>query len=270
MRLAPLVLLTACPRPVDAPNPRLPDPVLPGAHDSPVTSAGCEAGLEPSSGYCCAPAETWSDHHVLCMVISAVEVSPESARRRGSRRDDPILGSFYWIPDAELWMMEHEVTQEAWMTVMGENPSYFRGCGRECPVEQVSWNDIQVFLDRLEDLVHVRYQLPDEYSWQLAAQAGQDFLFSGSDDLDAVAWYRDNSGGTPHPVCQKQRNAYGLCDMTGNIMECTDSLQNNYRIDRGGHFNFNVYDSRIGYRDGNDSAGRSHLLGFRLVYIEAW
>ena len=107
-------------------------------------------------------------------------------------------------------------------TFMGENPSHFDGCGPDCPVENVSWDDAQRFVERLNFLSSAygdgaEYRLPTEAEWEYAARAGtsQDRY---SDDLEAIAWYDENSGARTHPVGQKAPNVWGLHDMLGNVL----------------------------------------------------
>ena len=101
---------------------------------------------------------------------------------------------------------------------MGSNPSFFDECG-DCPVERVSWDDVQEFIGRLNALEgEVRYRLPTEAEWEYAARAGTSGDRYGG-DLDAIAWYRENSEGRTHPVGQKAPNAFGLHDMLGNVFE---------------------------------------------------
>ena len=112
---------------------------------------------------------------------------------------------------ASFQISKYEVTQAQWEAVMGANPSYFKNCA-DCPVEQVSWNDIQKFLRRLNQMTGKDYRLPTEAQWEFAARGGnksRGYKYAGSDDLDAVAWYRDNSGSKTHPVGQKQPNELG-------------------------------------------------------------
>ncbi|GHU48587.1 hypothetical protein AGMMS50289_25360 [Betaproteobacteria bacterium] len=116
---------------------------------------------------------------------------------------------------------KYEVTQGEWEAVMGSNPSKFNG--RSNPVEQVSWDDVQTFIQRLNAKEGTRkYRLPTEAEWEYAARAGTKSTYSFGDDagqLGAYAWYHDNSGNQTHPVGQKKPNPWGLYDMHGNVLE---------------------------------------------------
>ena len=114
---------------------------------------------------------------------------------------------------------KHEVTQAEWEAVMGSNPSAFDECGGDCPVEKVSWDEVQEFIGRLNALEgEARYRLPTEAEWEYAARAGTTAdRYAGN--LDAIAWYGENSGARPHPVGRKAPNAFGLHDMLGNVWE---------------------------------------------------
>ena len=146
------------------------------------------------------------------------------------------------------YMQTTEVTQGQWRSVMGSNPSYFSNCGDDCPVEYVTWNDVQSFITAMNQRGEGTYRLPTEAEWEYAARAGSTTAFANggitvSDscdydpNLDVMGWYCGNSdvtysgclnlsGGTcagPHPVASKQANAWGLYDMHGNVNEwCQD------------------------------------------------
>lgn len=123
-----------------------------------------------------------------------------------------------WVSSFEL--SKYEVTQELWEAVMGANPSHFSGCAR-CPVERVSWDDIQGFLRKL-NAGGGRYRLPSEAEWEYAARGGtqsRGYQYAGSHSPEAVAWYGDKSGNKTYPVGQKQANELGLYDMSGNVYE---------------------------------------------------
>src|SRR5205085_9149218 len=97
-----------------------------------------------------------------------------------------------------FYMGKYEVTQAQWKQVMGNNPSYFNNCD-QCPVEMVSWNDAQEFIKKLNAMNDgYVYRLPSEAEWEYAARAGTTGDYAG--DLDAMAWYLNNSGNKTHPV----------------------------------------------------------------------
>ena len=115
---------------------------------------------------------------------------------------------------------KYEVTQELWRAVTGDSPSAFGNCPH-CPVETVSWDDIQEFLQRLNSLGGA-YRLPSEAEWEYAARGGKRsrrFQYSGSDDWAEVAWYYENAGNRTNPVARKKPNELGLFDMSGNVRE---------------------------------------------------
>ncbi len=128
----------------------------------------------------------------------------------------------------DYYMQTTELTQGQWEAVMGSNPSNFYNCGSNCPVEKVSWNDIQAFIEKLNQRGEGIYRLPTEAEWEYAARAGSTTAFANGGitergcsydaNLDAMGWYYGNADGT-HPVAQKLPNAWGLYDMHGNVWE---------------------------------------------------
>jgi len=184
-----------------------------------------------------------------------------------------------------------EVTQELWNAVMGNNPSSFNG-DLQRPVEQVSWADCQEFITRLNALTAKNFRLPTEAEWEFAARGGNKSAqtnFAGSEILDEVAWFYDNSYilgsddpdyGT-HAVATKEANELGLYDMSGNVFEWCGDWYGGYNVDpatnpagpetgmrrvtRGGCWFSTDIDCRNTSRNYESPSTRSYTLGFRLA-----
>lgn len=188
--------------------------------------------------------------------------------------------------DYSFYIGRYEVTQGQWEAVMGNNPSYFKDCGVNCPVEQVSWNDAQRFINKLnESNDEFTYRLPSEAEWEYASRAGTSVEYA--EIVNAMAWFSENSEGGPHAVGQKQPNAWGLADMLGNVWEwCQDWYHNTYydaptdgnawlsggeqkgRILRGESWMHNAANLRSAYRGNPFSPSSSNLdVGFRVVAV---
>ena len=183
---------------------------------------------------------------------------------------------------SSYYICKYEVTQALWQAVMGSNPSYFKG--DNLPVEQVSWNDCQAFINRLNSYTGRNFRLPTEAEWEFAARGGnysRRYKYSGSNYIGDVAWYYDNSGGRTHPVGTKQANELGLYDMSGNVWEwCSDwygayksysqtdptgPYSGSRRVARGGSWYYSARYCRSSNR-GNDTPDYSYNgLGLRLV-----
>jgi formylglycine-generating enzyme required for sulfatase activity len=123
-----------------------------------------------------------------------------------------------------FWLGKYEVTQAQWQSVMGSNPSSFKGPHN--PVDTVSWDDCQAFIRKLNGQAGVSSRLPTASEWEYACRAGTTTAYgfgANATNVDAYAWFGENSGDTTHPVGRKQANAWGLHDMHGNLWEwCRD------------------------------------------------
>lgn len=175
------------------------------------------------------------------------------------------------------------VTQGQWRALMGNNPSRFSSCGDTCPVEQVSWYEAKSFVLALNAKTGKSYRLPSESEWEYACQAEGKHKFCGSDDANEVAWYKENGGGTPHPVGQKAPNSWGLHDLSGNVFEWVeDCTHYNYsgnqptdgsaRTDectfrgmRGGSWDREATSTRVTSRAWMSPKDRRSDVGFRLA-----
>ncbi|MBQ8467312.1 MAG: SUMF1/EgtB/PvdO family nonheme iron enzyme [Prevotella sp.] len=177
---------------------------------------------------------------------------------------------------------ETEVTQALWEAVMGSNPSSFKGSN--LPVEEVSWDDCQTFIRKLNQLTGKRFRLPTEAEWEYAARGGnrsRGYKFSGSNTIDEVAWCWDNRGKKTHAVKTKRANELGLYNMSGNVHEwCQDwygvyssNSQTNpkgpssatFRVYRGGSWGDYARQCRVSFRNGFTPVTRCNYLGLRLA-----
>lgn len=182
---------------------------------------------------------------------------------------------------SDYYIGQTEVTQALWEAVMGSNPSDSKG--GNLPVERVSWDDCQVFIQKLNQLTGKQFRLPTEAEWEYAARGGRKsrgYKYAGGNNIDSVAWCDGNSGNETHPVATKQANELGIYDMSGNVLEwCSDwcgdytsssqsdpqgSSSGSFRVIRGGcYYNF-ARNCRVSYRISNTLDYRSGYLGLRL------
>lgn len=197
-----------------------------------------------------------------------------------------------------VWMSKFPVTQRQWNALKGSNPSRFKEAGPEAPVESVSYRACESFIDRLNEAQpEWSFRLPTEAEWEYACRAGSKGLRSDV-SLKAVAWYKDNSQGTPHPVGRRQPNAWGLHDMLGNVWQwCQDLPHGDYagapgdgtawiedarrgvralgsngeaqpvHMVRGGSWDTDAEDTRSTKRERFPASSSRKDLGFRLVCV---
>jgi formylglycine-generating enzyme required for sulfatase activity len=211
-----------------------------------------------------------------CFVIGCVDES-SYCRKEQKRYPQVCLDTFE--------MSRHEVTQDLWTAIMGNNPAYFKEAGGRHPVEQVSWGDTLKFIRRLNELTGKQFRLPTEAEWEYAARSGgKDQTYAGGDDFDELGWSLHNSGGMTHPVGQKRPNGLGLYDMSGNVWEWVeDEWHRDYegapidgsawlgdsmgfgRVVRGGGLNVDAGMCRSTSRYHYGAAVRYGALGFRLA-----
>ncbi len=183
---------------------------------------------------------------------------------------------------ADFSMGKYEVTQKLWTAIMGKNPSTM--VNDNYPVNNVSWEDCQLFIEKLNRITGRNFRLPTEAEWEYAAKTkvNQDGTisdkttkFSGGDMPESLAWYADNSSNSLHSVGEKKPNGYGLYDMSGNVIEwCQDiytnystgdpELDKNQRVLRGGYFSGDKASVRTTSRGSCNYATAMAPFGFRL------
>ena len=208
-------------------------------------------------------------------MMGATDEQAEVAKRNEFPAHEVTLSTYY--------ISQTEVTQELWEAIMGDNPSVFQGDPMR-PVENIDKFDCAKFVDKLTELTGRVFRMPTEAEWEFAARGGNLsslYRFSGSDDVNAVAWYDFNAGGTTHAVALMAPNELGLYDMSGNVCEwCQDwyymydfspqvnpvgpeSGTNN--VYRGGSWFVPEVDCRVSSRFDRDPHEKSGDLGLRIV-----
>jgi len=233
-------------------------------------------------------------------VSSPINPTNSSGVKAGTLISNKLGMKFAYIPPGSFQMGESgdihtvtisqgfylgstEVTQTQWVSVMFNNPSSFNNCDN-CPVENVSWEDVQAFIKKLNDRGDGKYRLPTEAEWEYAARAGSTTKYSfgdGEGSLGSYAWYDANSGSRTHDVATKQPNAWGLYDMHGNVWEWVQDWYGDYpngavtnprgattgsdRVFRGGSWGSSAMILRSAGRSADAPLVRDQFLGFRLV-----
>ncbi len=184
----------------------------------------------------------------------------------------------HFVEVSDFYIGKYEITQNDWIEIMGVNPNKNSDCN-DCPVSLVSWRDVQEFIKILNLRDKENYRLPTEEEWEFAAKGGkksQNYMYSGSNKAEKVAWFSLNSKNKPHPVGTLKPNELGIYDMSGNIWEWCSNYKTPYpcdsigkkfksRVLRGGTFGNRVESIRVIDRNGRDEYLRLETLGFRLV-----
>ena len=193
-----------------------------------------------------------------------------------------LLGGKLSVTVSTFEIGKYQVTQKQWKEIMGTNP--FRFSGDDLPVESVSWNDAQKFIEKLNAMYPGKnYRLPTEAEWEYAAKGGKfskGYEYAGSNNAKEVGWYWENSDGKTNPVGQLKPNELGIYDMSGNVWEwCQDwfgdypdEVEKNYagpedgkyKVLRGGSWNNNDNYCRSAIRDGFYPDFRNGYYGFRV------
>ncbi len=217
----------------------------------------------------------------------------------GDEKDD---WSVHQVTISDFYLGKTPVTQKQWHDIMGNNPSHFENCD-DCPVESVSWDDVQRYIKSLNAKTGMRFRLPTEAEWEYAARGGRKSSFEsgkavvhidkhrfpGSNNLDEVGWYGGNSKGKTHPVATKKPNELGLDDMSGNVWEwCQDWYSGSYyneckkkgaienppgpifgsdRVVRGGYWGAIASRCSSLFRNNYSESTREDFIGFRLVFV---
>ncbi|MDR0307458.1 MAG: SUMF1/EgtB/PvdO family nonheme iron enzyme [Chitinispirillales bacterium] len=177
---------------------------------------------------------------------------------------------------------KYEVTQRLWTKVMGANPSNFEG--DDLPVENVSWNNVQEFIKKLNEQTGKKYRLPTEAEWEYASRGGNKsggYMYSGSNNINDVAWYDGNNNNQTQPIGTKAPNELGIHDMSGNVWEWVSdwygdynvgaktnpqgSSSDSFRVIRGGSWSLDARFCRVSNRNPYDPSYRDSILGFRLA-----
>ncbi len=205
----------------------------------------------------------------------------------------PRLGSTAMVSEhpvtlKSFYIGKFEVTQKQWKAITGSNPSGFQNCD-DCPVERVSWEEVQSFLNALNQKTGKKYRLPTEAEWEYAAQGGNKTMnwpYAGGKDVNATGWYVMNAKKTTHPVGQKQPNELGIYDMSGNVLEwCSDwfnpkyyqvsptsdptgPIQGELRVARGGSWMNKPGTLKVTFRRGIKPNATYSDVGFRIVREE--
>ena len=237
------------------------------------------------------PAQAKAGNRIV-LTIQDVEYAfrwcPSGSFRMGSPQDEAGRNDNETLHQVKLsgfWMLETEVTQMMWVSVMGNNPSNFKGMKQ--PVEQVAWNDCQEYIKKLNDLdvapKGYRFSLPTEAQWEYACRAGTTTAYHFGNTLTKEQ--ANFSGNQTKDVASYPANAWGLYDMHGNVWEwCADrygdypsgavtdptgAVEGSDRVLRGGHWSYSARDCRSAYRDNYVPSFRLNGMGLRVSLVSS-
>ncbi len=217
---------------------------------------------------------------ILALSFSAFsQVNIEMVEVRGGKfyTGDNEMKSSTQITIDDFLMGKYEITQAQWREVMGNNPSYFKDCD-SCPVERVSAEDVNKFIETLNQKTGKKYRLPSEAEWEYAARGGvnkpaKTTKYAGSNEINDVGWYDGNSDGKTHQVGTKKPNELGIYDMSGNVYEwCRNEIKNQQgevigysNVLRGGSCAVNSNFCQISFRSDFSLGIKYFNYGFRVV-----
>lgn len=236
--------------------------------------AATTAHAEPQAG------EVWKEPKTGMEFVWA----PAGCFQMGGKQES-VAEPVHQVCVKGFWIGRYEVTQAQFQQVMESNPSKFRGANN--PVDQVKWQDAKLFAEEMGYVTGTKVRLPSEAEWEYACRAGgaHDSFCGGGGRLERMAWYRGNSGETPHPVGQRAANDWGLYDMSGNVQEwVADDYHKSYKsaptdgsawlgggengswkyVLRGCGFDSSAEWCGAGHRNG---AGEKAANGIRLVRV---
>jgi formylglycine-generating enzyme required for sulfatase activity len=226
--------------------------------------------------------DTWNPDGIEMVYVKGGSFTMGCTSEQGSDCFDNEKPA-HQVTVSDFYIGRYEVTQGQWKAIMGSNPSHFSK-GDNYPVEQVSWEQVQEFISKLNAKTGANYRLPTEAEWEYAARGGnrrQRYKYSGSNNLADIAWYTENSGSNTHPVGSKSPNELGIYDMSGNVREWCNDWKGTYtsssqqnpkgassgsdRVIRGGSWGSNAKYARVSYRGIWQPDDRNGVIGFRLA-----
>lgn len=234
-------------------------------------------------------ASAWYNSFEMIEVEGGVfDMGSQNSNATGNNFDEQayaVESPVHKVTVSSFKLCKFEITQAQWKAAMGNNPSTCQG--DKLPVETVTWNDVQSFINALNEATGLKYRLPTEAEWEFAANGGNKsggFKYSGYSVLGACAWYYSNSSGTSHEVGTKEPNELGLYDMSGNVREwCGDWFEyytsadavnpqgastGSGKVNKGGSWTTPATNCRNTYRQTNYVYESAQDLGFRLALSE--